>query len=240
MISDRQKSILAAIIEEFMTNAEEVGSTYLLNKYDLGVSSATIRNEMVRLMEEGLLEKSHASSGRMPTDLALKLYINENSKLYNMSPMDEIEIKQGIFRVRFSYEQLVKQLLDILVEKCNTAAFYISDDDRRFYGVSSLMKYEELRNIHVLERVLDILEDSNMLRNIFSKHQGEETSVIIGSESGITDFENCALAFTKVKLLKGREGHMGVIGSKRLNYSMVVPMLNTLRNSVEQSLQGWM
>ena len=66
-ITERQKEILMAIIREFMSNADEVGSLALLEKYKLGISSATVRNEMAKLMELGLLEKSHISSGRYPT-----------------------------------------------------------------------------------------------------------------------------------------------------------------------------
>ncbi len=56
-LTERQKEILRAVIREFMEEAEEVGSLSLVEKYDLGVSSATIRNEMVKLMGLGLLEK---------------------------------------------------------------------------------------------------------------------------------------------------------------------------------------
>lgn len=74
-LTERQREILIAIIKEFMQEADEVGSLSLVEKYDLGVSSATIRNEMVKLMDLGLLEKSHISSGRLPTDQALRLYV---------------------------------------------------------------------------------------------------------------------------------------------------------------------
>ena len=60
-----------------LEDSEEVGSLALVEKYDLGISSATIRNEMVKLMRLGLLEKSHISSGRLPTDQALRLYVSK-------------------------------------------------------------------------------------------------------------------------------------------------------------------
>ena len=76
-ITERQNAILMAIIKEFMGDANEVGSLSLVEKYHLGVSSATIRNEMVKLMALGLLEKNHISSGRLPTDQALRLYVSK-------------------------------------------------------------------------------------------------------------------------------------------------------------------
>lgn len=239
-ISDRQKSILMAIIEEFMSNADEVGSVALMKRHDLGVSSATIRSEMVKLMNEGLLEKSHISSGRFPTDQAIRMYVREMSQKRRVSEVDEVEIRQGIFKVRFAQDQLIRDILDMLVDKTRCAAFFLSDDDRRYFGVSSLMHYEELRNIEILQRVLDILEDKDILRKIFVKYEGnEDVSLLIGSETGIKDLENCAIAFVKVELLKGRVGHMGVIGSKRIDYSKAVGILSLVKESIQTSLQGW-
>lgn len=239
MITDRQREILIAIIKEFMTSADEVGSTTLLEKYDMDVSSATIRNEMVRLMNEGFLEKSHISSGRMPTDQAIRLYVREVISRPTLSAVDEALVKQELFRVRFAPEELINEILSILVKESQSAAFVFMDDMSRYYGVSSLMKYEELRSVEILQRVLDVLEDRNLLNTVFNKFEGDEVSLLIGSESGIHDLENCTIAFTKLSLRKRKDAHMGVIGSRRLNYSRVVPLLKAVRESVENSLKGW-
>ncbi|MBI2357253.1 hypothetical protein HYV12_04350 [Candidatus Dojkabacteria bacterium] len=238
-LSERQKNILMAIMEEFMSNADEIGSVSLMKKHNLGISSATIRSEMVKLMQEGLLEKSHISSGRHPTDQAIRLYVKEVADTKRLSQMDEVEIRQGIFKLRFSQDQLIRDILDILVKKTDCAAFFLSDDDRRYYGVSSLMKYDELRNVEILQRVLDVLEDRDILRKIFSRYEGQQVSLLIGAETGIQDLENCSIAFVEVKLLNNRAGHMGVIGSRRLDYSKVVSILSVIRESIENSLKGW-
>ena len=79
-LSARQIQILRLIVEEFIENARAVGSEMLDRKYNLGVSPATIRNEMVFLEKQGYLSKDHSSSGRLPTSSALKLYVNELMK----------------------------------------------------------------------------------------------------------------------------------------------------------------
>ena len=71
-LSERQIQILKAIIEEYIATAEPVGSETLDKKYNLGISPATIRNEMVRLTTMRLLNQSHTSGGRAPTPDALK------------------------------------------------------------------------------------------------------------------------------------------------------------------------
>jgi transcriptional regulator of heat shock response len=238
-ISQRQKEILMAIIDEFMRTAQEVGSVHLVEKSDLGVSSATIRSEMVRLMDEGFLEKSHISSGRLPTDQAIRLYVKEIVRKPDLSPVDAVQIRQEIFKVRFSQDQLISEILRALVDSTKSAAFIVTDDSSRYYGASSLMKYSELRDLEALERILDVLENRNLLSSVFSKYDGNEISLLIGKESGIKDLENTSIAFTKIALWQKTPAHMGVIGSKRMNYARVFPALNTIRESVESSLRGW-
>lgn len=72
----RTLAILKAIIEEYISSAEPVGSKTVVNKYDFGVSSATIRNEMALLEEMGFIESPHTSAGRVPLEKAYRLYVD--------------------------------------------------------------------------------------------------------------------------------------------------------------------
>lgn len=222
-----------------MTSADEVGSLTLVQKYGMNISSATIRNEMVRLMNEGYLEKSHISSGRFPTDQALRLYVKELVEKNQIDAVEDAVVRQELFKVRFSQEELIKQILDVLVERLQSAAFVFTQEYNRYFGVSSLMKYEELKNIKVLQRVLDVLEDRNLLNQVFNKYSNDNVSLLIGNESGISDLQDCVIAFTPLNLHRNTFAHMGIIGSRRINYTKVIPLLNSVKNSVENSLRGW-
>jgi len=76
-MTPRQVKLLHAIIDDFINNATAVGSLSLTHRYNLGVSPATIRNEMSDLVEQGYLEKPHSSSGRIPTNMAYRYFIRE-------------------------------------------------------------------------------------------------------------------------------------------------------------------
>ena len=76
-LSERKLQILQAIIGDFIKTGEPVGSRALSKKYNLGVSPATIRNEMSDLEDMGYLSHIHTSSGRVPSDKAYRLYVNE-------------------------------------------------------------------------------------------------------------------------------------------------------------------
>lgn len=222
-----------------MKDPQEVGSAQLVKKYNMKVSSATIRNDMVKLMDMGYLDQSHASSGRHPTDLAFRMFVNETVKGSVKDSLMLVKIRQGIFGVRFYPEQMIKQILELLVQFTNSASFLVLDDMARYYGVSSLMNYEELKDIDSLQRVLDLLEDSDMLKSVFSKYDGDEVTVLIGQELGIPDLEDFTLAFTKMNYWDDRTGHIGVVGSRRMDYRVVVPVLKVVRESVNEALKGW-
>jgi heat-inducible transcriptional repressor len=75
-LDSRKQTILQAIVLEYVTGAEPVGSEMLVQKYQLGVKSATVRNEMAEMLDLGFLVQPHTSSGRIPTDLGYRYYVD--------------------------------------------------------------------------------------------------------------------------------------------------------------------
>lgn len=228
-----------AIIKEFMGDAEEVGSLSLVEKYNLGVSSATIRNEMVKLMQLGLLEQTHSSSGRLPTDQALRLYVSEMLGRNHVNPLMSIEIRQGIFRDRFSKDIVIKSVLHILSKETDSVVFLILDEDIRYYGLANLLSFDEFQSIEKIRSIVNILEDEVFLKNITEKYSGSGVSLLIGGESGVGTLQDCAMAFTKIPFWGRETGYVGILGSKRMDYSKVIPALKEVKSSLESSMSGW-
>ncbi|MBQ5821630.1 MAG: heat-inducible transcription repressor HrcA [Selenomonadaceae bacterium] len=88
MLDERKQRILQAVIQDYISSAEPVGSRTLARKYDLGVSPATIRNEMADLEMLGYLEHIHTSSGRVPSSKGYRLYVDS---LLPLQPMTDAE-----------------------------------------------------------------------------------------------------------------------------------------------------
>ena len=76
VLNERKKKILQIIIEDYISSAEPVGSRTIARKYDLGLSPATIRNEMSDLELLGYLEQPHTSAGRIPSAQAYRFYVD--------------------------------------------------------------------------------------------------------------------------------------------------------------------
>ncbi len=102
----RKQQVLLAIITDFIATAEPVGSRTIARKYDLGVSPATIRNEMSDLEEMGFIEQPHTSAGRVPSQQGYRYYVDFLMKKKNLSSREEELIRRG-------YETKVRQMGEV-------------------------------------------------------------------------------------------------------------------------------
>ncbi|NLJ57436.1 MAG: HrcA family transcriptional regulator, partial [Tissierellia bacterium] len=101
-LDKRKIRILKAIISSYIDNAEAVGSRTISKKYELGVSPATIRNEMSDLEEMGFLIQPHTSSGRIPTDKAYRYYVDDLWKKVKRSKHPNIDKLRSIIEDKSS------------------------------------------------------------------------------------------------------------------------------------------
>ena len=90
-MDERKQRILRAIIEDYVKSAEPVGSRTIAKNYDLGISPATVRNEMSDLEDLGYLEKPHTSAGRIPSSKGYRLYVDS---MVHQSPVLNEDVKQ--------------------------------------------------------------------------------------------------------------------------------------------------
>lgn len=107
VLDERKKKVLWAIIHDFITTAEPVGSRTISRKYNLGVSPATIRNEMADLEEMGYLEQPHTSAGRVPSHQGYRYYVD-----HLMQPAELSEDEKELVKV--SFETKVKMISEVI------------------------------------------------------------------------------------------------------------------------------
>lgn len=113
MLTERQRLILAAIIQDYAKTGKAVGSKSLLEQLDLAVSSATVRNEMAWLEEQGLLQKEHTSSGRVPSQRGYRYFVDELMRRQHLPQ----RIQQSLERVFGRNFQQVDDLLEQVVKE---------------------------------------------------------------------------------------------------------------------------
>lgn len=121
-LDKRKQSILQAVIIEYVTGKEPVGSEMLVQKYDLGVKSATVRNELAEMSELGYLEQPHTSAGRIPSDLGYRFYVDrlllqkdlESSDKQKLSEVSgDGEVLQNLLRETTQALSRITQLMSV-------------------------------------------------------------------------------------------------------------------------------
>jgi len=115
-MDERKLKILQAIVHSYISFGEPIGSRTISKQYSLGVSPATIRNEMSDLEEMGLLVKTHTSSGRIPSELALRLYVDELLSFEAIAQAEREAIKNSVIKDYDEVEGLIRNGTKILSE----------------------------------------------------------------------------------------------------------------------------
>ncbi len=228
----RQIQILRAIIEEFIETGMPVGSEKIDKKFNIGVSPATIRNEMVYLTKQGYLIKSHISAGRVPTALAMRLYINELVKEKELSVADEVGVKEKIWRYRNRMEDLLYETSKVLAEKSHALGIAMNAEGRMFHsGYSNLLQMPEFYDINLTRHVLHMIEEEQLMDQIFeSSHSENAVKVIFGQDLGNKDLDQISIMFVELPSTNCR---FGVLGSTRFDYSYVLPIMKYFKGLIE-------
>ena len=147
-IDGRKIKILEAIINDYINTGEPVGSRTIAKKYDLGVGSATIRNEMSDLEDMGYLEQPHASSGRIPSSKGYRLYVDSLMEKAMLTPDEELQIKQYIID-----SAMLSELTNL------TCVVQTPSVMRSYIKSVQLMKVDEYNLVSV------IVTDSGVIKN---------------------------------------------------------------------------
>ncbi|WP_442878021.1 heat-inducible transcriptional repressor HrcA [Anaerorhabdus sp.] len=176
MLTQRRVDIFKAIVDEFIQSAEPVGSKTLMEKYDLPYSSATIRNDMQFLEEMGYLEKTHTSSGRIPSTQGYKFYC-ENLLEAKLDPKMEIAIKDLFTDRHLNLEEAILQSCNMLSQMTNLTTGVLGPD-------ASMQRLEHIK-------IFPINERSAVCVFITDNGHTENRTFNFSDDVSIEDIEQC-------------------------------------------------
>jgi heat-inducible transcriptional repressor len=121
-LSPRKEAILRAIVEEYIRTARPIASEYLARHYRLGISPATVRNEMSDLEDLQLIYQPHASAGRVPTDLGYRYFVERLMDESALSPDEQRLIRHQFYQVQHQLDQWVRLTAAVLAQALQSAA----------------------------------------------------------------------------------------------------------------------
>lgn len=183
-ITERREKILAYIVKSFITTGEPVGSKALIDYADLSISSATVRNEMAALTELGLIDQPYISSGRVPTNLGYRYYVDNLMGRYEISESDKRYIDAELQNTSTEAIALLDKAAKVLADLSDCAALTTTPKDR-----NSVVKRAELLPLGRHTAMVVLLTSSGILKSSVTHTDGEITPDIIEHYYNIVNVE---------------------------------------------------
>ena len=121
-LTERQKTLLLLVIRDYIETAQPVGSQRLVEHFHLGMSSATVRNEMAALTEMGYLRQPHTSAGRVPTEEGYRFFVGELMHQVDLPPAVQHTISHQFFQARHDIEQWMRLAASILAHQSQSVS----------------------------------------------------------------------------------------------------------------------
>ncbi len=158
MLNDRKKKILQLIIEDYISTAEPVGSRTIARKYNLGISPATIRNEMSDLEMLGYLEQPHTSAGRIPSAQAYRFYVDSLLEPGALTDNDMALINSWFRERRRSIDEIFQSTAKILSRMTQNVSMVLANKSDK--AVFRYMKFLPLDGRHAILCI--VTDDGNV------------------------------------------------------------------------------
>lgn len=225
-IQERKIQILKYIIEEYLKTGEITGSKSLLRKYDLQVSSATVRNDMADLEKMGLVFQPYNSAGRLPTTRGLRVFVD-----YLMETMpavfleaeqvlekrnEENRIDDVLYHLVARLTKITKEITFAAIPSLGTSYYLgLSNYLERHHGALGEEMYQVIKCLENKHQFIDFLEGLDISPRV---------SAFIGEESIIPELESSTMIVKKIEI-NGYEGYLGILGSTMMDYAFNITAL---------------
>jgi heat-inducible transcriptional repressor len=236
-MTERQRLILNAIIEQYAEVASPVGSNLLAKAFN--VSSATIRAEMADLERLGLIMQPHTSAGRIPTDAGYRLYVNNLTESTEPSlPAGRRAEKALAARVQGGGvpERTIRNAVDTLVELTHNLGIATIGPQLYMSGLSNLFGQPEFVGGTQVRQVAELLD--NLEPWLREAAPNEPLSVYIGRENPIGRSAGASLIISRFRSPFSDHSYIGVLGPTRQQYRDVMSLVRHAGQELEEALYG--
>ena len=233
-MTDRQREILYAIIEEYAELATPVGSVTLAKLFDC--SSATIRSEMVKLEAMGYITQPHTSAGRVPTDAGYRLYVNslqekidhedgaDSGRRINIEKEDRpTRALATRIQAQTRADYAIRTAVDSLVNLTGNLGLATIGDQIYISGFSNLFSQPEFLQAAQVQAVGMLLD--NIKPWLLEVQPNEAINVYIGTENPIGKASNVSLIISRFRSPYSDRSYIGVLGPTRQSYKRVMSLV---------------
>ena len=237
---NRKEIVLGIVVNEYIKSVNPVSSGFIAHEHTKDLSSATIRNILADLEEEGYLTHPHTSAGRIPTQQGYRYYVD-----HLMHEIRLLEEEQQ--RINAEYEQKVEDLEKVLEKTSQvisditqyTSIISVDGQKNKIFcrGTSFVVEYPEVQDMQKVRQILKTLEQKERLLEIINRKLANKIDIYIGHELACNTIENCSLAVSCYQLQPGVTGRIAILGPTRMNYQRVVSALEYVSEHMKEILR---
>ena len=223
-MGERKKKILSSVVTEYIVSAEPVGSRNIANKYNLGLSSATIRNEMADLEDMGYLEQPHTSAGRVPSDKGYRMYVNELMNDYELSVRD-IKVIKSMMELRLNQlDKLITNAAKVLSELTNYTAVFTAPEFKK-----GAIKTIELVPIDESSMLIILVTNEGIMKNKRVMLPKSVTPEFITKFSNLLKEKLSGLTIEEISVGKIQE----IKQAMQTNFEILFPVLDFITDIID-------
>lgn len=232
----RHAHLLKGLVEEYIATGKPVGSEKLLEVLDVSVSSATVRNVLRDLEEEGYVTQPHTSAGRIPTDQGYRYYVN-NLSFKEPSEKRVRALEDTYKEYQEEYTHPARAAAKLLAEFTHALAMggWMDSNDMYASGMSQLLGEHEEDAREVAREVSYLFDNMERIAPEFAKHAPSDVRVYIGEENPVFESGHVSMVLKTIKLPTGEIGLLLIAGPKRMPYRKNVALLSALSTILEKS-----
>ena len=240
-MSSRRLEILRAIVDEYVATQEPVGSKAIAERHGLGISPATIRNEMAVLEDEGLITQPHTSAGRIPTDLGYRVFVDKLATVKPLSPAERRAIETFLDEAN-NLEQLMRRSAKLLADITKQVAVITypiigentGSEKMAISGTANLARSGENLGL-TLSPILEALEEQVVLMRLLDE-ANSTVHVRIGREQIETNLQSTSLVSVGYGANSAQLGAVGVLGPTRMDYAGSIAAVDAVARYVGRFL----
>ena len=231
MLQERQKSILNAVIREYVRTAKPVASKELAEGQEEGLSSATIRSEMLHLDQLGYLAQPHTSSGRIPTDKGYRFFVDYLLREQDTLPPREEASLERVF-AHEGEEEFIRELGKTVARLSKMLTATSAFDEGFFYetGFSEVLgepEFADREAVRNFGELADFLGEE--MDEMAYDFEDAEEQILIGAENPWERARNYSMIITSWRHPRGFRGSLAMIGPKRTNYPRHKAIIRSIR-----------
>ena len=226
-MQNRQLEILRAIVDEYVATEEPVGSKVIAQRHGLGVSPATIRNDMAVLEDAGLIKQPHTSAGRIPTNSGYRLFVDKLAEIKPLSSAERRAIENFLDGAN-DMSDVLTRTVKLMAQITKQVAFIQFPDEDRVVlaGTANLARSNQEVSM-AIHPILEALEEQVVLLRLLSD-AGSSLQVKIGDEQGESSLRTTSLVSMSFGTGAHHSGALGILGPTRMDYASSMAAVNTV------------